>query len=56
MREIECFAFGGAFGDVKQNNVAQLFDGCEVSERAADLTCADERDFGSGHWKVLRSE
>ena len=53
--DVQRLAFGGAFGDVEQDDVTQFLHCCEVGERAADLTCADQRDLGSGHLECLRS-
>jgi hypothetical protein len=53
--DVQCFAFRSALGDVKQDNVTKFLHCCEVGERAADLTCADQRDLGSGHLEYLRS-
>ena len=50
-RDVESFALWGAFCDVEQNNVAEFFKCCEVGKCAADLTCADEGNLGSSHWK-----
>jgi len=52
--DVQRCALGQAVGDVEENNVTQLFDGCEVCERAADVTCADKGNLGSGHGKYLR--
>ena len=47
--DVERFALGKAVSDVKQNDVAEFFDCCEMGERAADVACANKRDLGSGH-------
>ena len=46
---VERFALWRALGDVEENDVAEFFQGCEVGKGAPDLTCADQRDFRSGH-------
>ena len=49
---IEGLALRRAFSDVEKNDVAHFLECCEVGERAADLTRADQRDPGSGHGSV----
>ena len=46
---IKRLALRDALGDVEQHHVAQFFQTRQMRERAADLTCADQRDFASGH-------
>ncbi len=53
-RDIESLALGGAFGDVEQDDIAQFLERGEMGERAADLSGADQRNLGSGHWIILR--
>ena len=48
--EIERLALGNALGDVEQDGVAQLLQAHEVRQGAADLACADQRDFACVPW------
>ena len=47
--EVERLALRDAFGDVEQHDVAELLEADEVSERAADLACADQRNLVTRH-------
>ena len=53
--DVESLALGGAFGDVEENDVTQLFECHEVGKGATDLSRADEGNLGSGHGICLRS-
>jgi hypothetical protein len=47
--EIERLALRDTLGDVDEDDVAQLANGGEVSEGAADHAGADQRDFRASH-------
>jgi hypothetical protein len=47
--DVERLALRRAFGDVEEDDVAELLECREVGERSADLSRADEGDFRSGH-------
>jgi hypothetical protein len=52
--DVQRLAFGDAFGNVEQDDIAQLFEGSKMGKGATDLTSADQRNFGSGQGKMLR--
>ena len=55
--EVERLALRDAFGDVEQHDVAELFQADEMSERAADLAGADQRNLVTRHvGKVLMQD
>ena len=54
--DVERLALRQALHDVEQHDVAQLLQGDEMGERAADLSAADQRDFLAGHEGVLFPE
>ena len=56
LRQVKRLALRYAFDNVKQDDIAQFLDGCEMGERAADLACADKRDLGAGHGIPPRAE
>ena len=47
--DVERLAVGDALLDVEEDDVAELFQSDEMSERATDLTGADERDLPTAH-------
>jgi hypothetical protein len=47
--KVERFALRDALGDVEQHDVTELLEADEVSERAADLACADQRNLVTRH-------
>ena len=46
-------ALRNAFGDVEQDDVAELLQADEVGERAADLPRADKRDLLASHGTMV---
>ena len=55
--DVERLAVRDAFRHVEEHDVAELLEAGEKSERATDLTGADQGDLGSGHvrktsWKT----
>ena len=53
LRDIERLALGHAFGDVEHHDVAELLQADEVSQRAADLTGADQSNLVARHGKFV---
>jgi len=49
MMSIEGFPLRGAFHDVEQDDVAEIFQSGEMRQRAANVAGADEGDFIAGH-------
>ena len=49
LRDVERFALRDAFGNVEQHDIAELLQPDEVSQRAADLTGADQSDLVARH-------
>jgi hypothetical protein len=49
LAEIQRLALRNALDHVEQDDVAQLADGGQVSQRAADIAGADQRDFLASH-------
>ncbi len=47
--EVERLALGRAFGDVEQNDVAQLLQTGEMGQRAADLAGSDQCNLVTRH-------
>ena len=47
--EVERLALRDAFGDVEQDDVAELLEADEMGERAADLAGADQRNLVTRH-------
>ena len=47
--EVERLALRHAFDDVEQHDVAELLEADEMSERAADLAGADQRNLVTRH-------
>ena len=47
--DVERLALRDAFGDVEQHDVAELLEADEMSERAADLAGADQRNLVTRH-------
>src|SRR3546814_10577326 len=45
----DLLALRDAFDDVEQDDVAQFLDRRQMSERPADVACADERDLLASH-------
>ena len=54
LRDIQRLALRCPFGDVEKHDVAEFLDRGKMRERAADLSCADQCNLGSGHCSVLR--
>ena len=52
--DVEAFALRNSFRDVEEDDVAQFLQTDEVSERAANLAGADERDLVTCHRGSLR--
>ena len=53
LRDVERLALRHALGDVEQDDVAQLLQADEVSQRAADLTGADQSNLVARHGKSV---
>ena len=47
--EVERLALRDALGDVEQHDVAEFLESDEMSERAADLAGADQRNLMTRH-------
>ena len=62
LREVERLALRDALHDVEQDDVAELLEADQMSERAADLACADQSNFvtrhdeNSLHWSKARPQ
>jgi hypothetical protein len=54
LRNVERLSLRQPLHDVEENDVAQFLQADEMSERAADLSAADEGDFLAGHEKSFR--
>ena len=53
LRDVERLALRNAFGDVEHHDIAELLQADEMSQRAADLTGADEGDLVTRHREKL---
>src|SRR5262245_20673302 len=49
LHEVERLALGDAFGDVEQDDVAELFEANKMGERAANLAGTDQCNLGTRH-------
>src|SRR5262249_25423357 len=49
LHEVERLALGDAFGDVEQDDVAELFEANKMGERAANLAGTDQCNLGTAH-------
>src|SRR3546814_2127111 len=49
LAKVQRLALRDAFDDVEQDDVAQFLDRRQMSERPADVACADERDLLASH-------
>ena len=47
--DIQGLALGDAIRNVEQDDIAQFLECYQMGKRAADLSCADKGDLGSGH-------
>ncbi len=53
LRDVERLALGQAFGDVEDDDVAQLLEPDEMRQRTADHTTADQGDLRARHRRAL---
>ena len=53
LRDVERLALRNAFGDVEHHDVAEFLQADEMSERAADLTGADQGNLVARHGKSV---
>src|SRR5215475_15778936 len=49
LHEVERLALGDAFGDVEQDDIAELFEADKMGERAANLAGTDQCNLGTRH-------
>ena len=53
LRQIKCFTLRNAFHNVKQDDIAEFLNRCEMGERAADIASTDQCNLLTSHCRVL---